>query len=71
MLIWRWKGYPQFLTQMSRSCIAVSHVIRRNRVWPYVEREQGHVLVAVVHIVDNGHGCFARSAGCCQPMSLS
>ena len=36
-------------------------------VGPYVKREEGDVLVAVVDIVHNGDGCFSGPA---EPLDL-
>jgi hypothetical protein len=37
-------------------------VERGGAALPYIEREQGDVLVAMIDVVHDGHGCFSRPA---------
>lgn len=45
---------------MSSSYQAVSNARNDTGNVSYVERKQGNVLVAVVDVVHNGHGCLSR-----------
>ena len=65
VLIWRWNGYPQFLTQISSSCQSISPETTTVGCASiaYSKGEEGDIRISMIDVVYYGYCSFSGSEG--------